>query len=66
MLKVGDKAPVFELPDASMEMLDLSTFIGERKVVLFFYTRDNAPQCTNAEQRGDAIADRARHLHHRP
>ena len=46
MLKVGDKAPVFELPDASMEMLDLSTFIGERKVVLFFYTRDNAPQCT--------------------
>lgn len=46
MLKVGDKAPVFELPDASMEMLDLSSYIGDRKVVLFFYTRDNAPQCT--------------------
>lgn len=46
MLKVGDKAPVFELPDASMEMLDLGAYIGLRKVVLFFYTRDNAPQCT--------------------
>jgi peroxiredoxin Q/BCP len=46
MLKVGQEAPVFELPDASMEMLDLSVFRGARKVVLFFYPRDNAPQCT--------------------
>ncbi len=45
MLKAGDQAPVFELPDASMEMLDLSTFRDRHKVVLFFYPRDSAPQC---------------------
>lgn len=46
MLKVGDTAPEFELPDASMEMLSIASFRGTHKVVLFFYTRDNAPQCT--------------------
>ena len=46
MLKVGEEAPVFELPDASMEMLDVSCFRGKSKVVLFFYPRDDAPQCT--------------------
>jgi thioredoxin-dependent peroxiredoxin len=62
MLKVGDKAPVFELPDASMEMLDLSTLIGARKVVLFFYTRDNAPQCTaEAIEFSDIEDEFARH-----
>lgn len=46
MLKVGDVAPRFELPDASMEMLDIGQYRGSHTVVLFFYTRDNAPQCT--------------------
>lgn len=46
MLKVGDVAPRFELPDASMEMLDIAQYRGSHHVVLFFYTRDNAPQCT--------------------
>jgi len=62
MLKVGDKAPVFELPDASMEMLDLSSLIGSRKVVLFFYARDNAPQCTTeAIEFSDIEEEFARH-----
>jgi peroxiredoxin Q/BCP len=46
MLKVGDIVPQFELPDASMEMLNISQFRGQNRLVLFFYTRDNAPQCT--------------------
>ncbi len=45
MLKAGEVAPVFELPDASMEMLELASFRGRSKVVLFFYPRDSAPQC---------------------
>ena len=62
MLKVGDRAPMFELPDASMEMLDLSSYLGERKIVLFFYTRDNAPQCTTeAIEFSDMEDDFSRH-----
>lgn len=45
MLKAGEMAPDFELPDASMEMLDLASFRGRHAVVLFFYPRDRAPQC---------------------
>lgn len=46
MLKVGQKAPGFELPDSGMEMVSLSKFKGKKKVVLFFYPRDSMPQCT--------------------
>jgi peroxiredoxin Q/BCP len=45
MLKAGQLAPVIELPDASLEMLDLASFRGRNTVVLFFYPRDRAPQC---------------------
>ncbi len=46
MLNVGQKAPVFELPDAEMEMVNLAAFRGRKKVVLFFYAHDRMPQCT--------------------
>jgi thioredoxin-dependent peroxiredoxin len=46
MPNVGDVAPVFELPDASMQMVDLSHFRGKKNVVLFFYPRDDTPACT--------------------
>jgi thioredoxin-dependent peroxiredoxin len=46
MLKVGDAAPLFELPDASMEMFDLGQYIGRKHVVLFFYPKDDTPMCT--------------------
>ena len=46
MLQVGSKAPVFELPDASMEMIQLSSFRGKKNVVLYFYPRDGTPGCT--------------------
>ena len=44
VLKVGQKAPSFELPDAGMEMVSLAKLKGT-KVVLFFYSRDSMPQC---------------------
>lgn len=45
MLKAGDKAPDFTLKDQNGEDVNLSSFAG-RKVVLYFYPRDNTPGCT--------------------
>ncbi len=46
MLKVGDAAPDFELPDAEMESVSLASFRGRHHVVLYFYPRDDTPSCT--------------------
>jgi peroxiredoxin Q/BCP len=46
MLKAGDKAPGFELPDADMSIVRLSDFTGRQHLVLFYYIRDNTPACT--------------------
>jgi len=45
MLKKGDTAPSFTLEDASGKLVSLSDFIG-KKVVLYFYPKDNTPGCT--------------------
>ena len=45
MLEVGMKAPDFELPDKDGNMVSLKMFKG-KKVVLYFYPRDNTPGCT--------------------
>ncbi|MBP8119749.1 MAG: peroxiredoxin [Burkholderiales bacterium] len=37
---------MFELPDASMEMIQLSSFRGKKNVVLYFYPRDGTPGST--------------------
>ena len=46
MLKAGDLAPDFELPDADMEIVKLSDYRGKQHVVLYFYVRDDTPGCT--------------------
>jgi len=45
MLKVGMKAPEFMLADKNGNMVSLSDFLG-KKVVLYFYPKDNTPGCT--------------------
>ena len=45
MLKAGQKAPDFTLPDQNGNNVSLSDFAGQR-VVLYFYPRDNTPGCT--------------------
>ncbi len=45
-MKIGDPAPDFELPSNSGELVRLSTYFGKKKVILFFYVKDNTPGCT--------------------
>ena len=45
MLEAGTKAPDFTLNDQSGAPISLSDFAG-RKVVLYFYPKDNTPGCT--------------------
>lgn len=45
MLKEGDQAPDFTLPDETNQPISLADFRG-RKVVLYFYAKDNTAGCT--------------------
>ena len=45
MLEVGTKAPEFTLPDKDGNPVSLTDFAG-KKVVLYFYLKDNTPGCT--------------------
>jgi len=44
-LSVGDKAPDFKVKDQDGNEIKLSDYEG-KKVVLYFYPRDNTPGCT--------------------
>ncbi len=45
MLETGMKAPGFTLEDKEGNKVSLSDFLG-KKVVLYFYPKDNTPGCT--------------------
>ena len=45
MLKEGDKAPAFELESDAGNKIKLTDFKG-KKLVVYFYPRDNTPGCT--------------------
>ena len=45
MMEIGMKAPEFTLPDKDGNAVSLSDFRG-KKVVLYFYPKDNTPGCT--------------------
>jgi len=45
LLKAGEQAPVFSLPDADMETVNLADYKGKH-VVLFFYPKAGTPCCT--------------------
>lgn len=44
-LKIGDKAPNFELVSQDGEIVKLSDFKG-KKIALYFYPKDSTPGCT--------------------
>lgn len=45
MLEIGTKAIEFTLPDELGNQITLSSFLG-KKVVVYFYPKDNTPGCT--------------------
>ena len=45
MLEIGTKAPDFTLPDQNGDLHSLSDYRG-KKVILYFYPKDNTPGCT--------------------
>lgn len=45
VIKEGGKAPVFTAPDQNGNLVSLADFRG-KKVVLYFYPKDNTPTCT--------------------
>jgi peroxiredoxin Q/BCP len=45
MLKVGDSAPGFSLPSSDGDIVSLKDLRG-KKVVLYFYPKDDTPGCT--------------------
>ena len=46
MLKVGQIAPIFDLPDGDMNVVSLSGYRGVNNIVLYFYPKDDTPGCT--------------------
>ncbi len=45
MLQIGMRAPEFRLMNQNGEIVSLSDFVG-KKIVLYFYPKDNTPGCT--------------------
>ncbi|MXP56589.1 thioredoxin-dependent thiol peroxidase [Pantoea sp. Mhis] len=45
LLKIGDIAPKFSLPDQDGEQVSLTDFIGQR-VIIYFYPKAMTPGCT--------------------
>ena len=46
MLKPGDQAPEFALPNADLEVTQSSDFRGMKNLVIYFYPKDDTPGCT--------------------
>jgi peroxiredoxin Q/BCP len=45
-LEAGDKAPDFSLPASTGETISLKDYLGKKRVVLYFYPKDNTSGCT--------------------
>lgn len=45
-IEVGDKIPSFKLQDQNGEWFTISSILGKKNLVLFFYPKDGTPGCT--------------------
>lgn len=45
-LKVGDKIPLFTLPDKEGNEFSVSEVLGKKALVIYFYPKNNTPGCT--------------------
>ncbi|MBN1330629.1 MAG: peroxiredoxin [Candidatus Heimdallarchaeota archaeon] len=46
VIEIGDKAPIFSLPDENGKMVNIKDFIGKKVLVLYFYPKDETAGCT--------------------
>ncbi len=44
-VRVGDKMPLFELPDQTGKLIKSSELLGRGPVVVYFYPKDDTPGC---------------------
>ena len=45
-IQIGDMIPAFSLPDQDGNLFDITTLIGKKKLVIFFYPQDGSLNCT--------------------
>jgi peroxiredoxin Q/BCP len=45
-IQVGDKIPEFTLPDQNGTLFDIKSIQGNKKLVIYFYPKDDSPGCT--------------------
>ncbi len=45
-IKIGDTIPRFALKDQHGNLFDISTYLGKKKLVIFFYPQDGSLNCT--------------------
>ena len=45
-LHIGDTAPLFSLPASTGKTISLSDYAGKKRVVLYFYPKDDTSGCT--------------------
>ncbi|MFA9188036.1 peroxiredoxin [Flavobacterium sp. FBOR7N2.3] len=45
-LKVGDVIPKFTAKDTNGNLFESESIIGKKAVIIYFYPKDNTPQCT--------------------
>ena len=45
-IKIGDIIPGFKLKDQHGDFFDISTYLGKKKLVIFFYPKDGSLNCT--------------------
>lgn len=46
MIQIGDKCLDFQLPDTTGKTIKISDFIGKKKLVIYFYPKDDTTSCT--------------------
>ena len=45
-LKIGSTIPGFILPDQNGNLFDITTVLGKKNLVIYFYPKDDTPGCT--------------------
>ena len=45
-IKTGSRIPTFTLPDQNGNLFDISSVLGKKNLVIYFYPKDDSPGCT--------------------